>query len=324
MSGAGGGGFVVEVLSLRATGFDAVEQTWREFVPSARLREPGPDVSAELAWQSAAVEGLSAVAYQLSGSVRSSIEPHGQLMACRVATDDGWVGVPRRQFDTRLPWASSGAAAEAAWDGTATVRALIFDLESAQHTARLMSGDDGLVLDVLDPAPRSAALGAHWERTQSYVLSALVAASRSDESEALLEAELSRHALHATLSAFSTTFAEALERSAQPGPAPRSVRRAISFMESRVADPITIDDVAASAGMSTRGLQAAFRRALDTTPTEYLRGLRLAGAHEQLRAGGPETVAEVARTWGFAHPSRFAAFYRERYGRSPSDTVRRG
>ena len=33
---------MVEVLSLRATGFDAVEQTWREFVPSARGRAPGP------------------------------------------------------------------------------------------------------------------------------------------------------------------------------------------------------------------------------------------------------------------------------------------
>ena len=63
---------MVDVLSLRANGFDAVEQTWREFVPSARLREPGPDGKAELAWQSAAVEGLSAVAYQLTGSVRSS------------------------------------------------------------------------------------------------------------------------------------------------------------------------------------------------------------------------------------------------------------
>jgi AraC-like DNA-binding protein len=315
---------VAEVVTLRSTGFDAVEQTWREFVPSARLRDPAPDGTAELAWQSAAVDGLSVVAYQLSGSVRSSIEPHGQLMACRVATDSGWVGAPRREFDSRMPWASSGAVAEAGWEGTAMVRALIFDLETAQESARLMSGDDGLVLKVLDPAPRTAAAGAHWERAHAYVLSALVAASRTTDSEPLLEAELSRHALHATLTAFSTSFADALDRRGQTGPAPRSVRRAISFMESHVAEPITIDDVAVASGMSTRGLQAAFRRTLDTTPTEYLRGLRLAGAHAQLQAGGPHTVADVARTWGFAHPSRFAAFYRERFGRSPSDTARRG
>nr|BFF12191.1 hypothetical protein GCM10025699_34940 [Microbacterium flavescens] len=315
---------VVEVLTLRSTGFDAVDQTWREFVPSARLRDPAPDGTADLTWHSAAVDGLSVVAYQLSGSVQSSIEPHGQLLACRVATDTGWVGAPRRELNSRSPWASSGAAAEAGWVGCATVRALIFDLESAQETARRMSGDDGLVLEVLDPAPRTAAAGAHWERAHSYVLSALVAASRSDAPEPLLEAELSRHALHSTLTAFSTTFADALERAGQTGPAPRSIRRAISFMESHVSDPITVDDVAVAAGMSSRGLQAAFRRSLDMTPTEYLRGLRLAGAHAQLQAGGRHTVAEVARTWGFAHPSRFAAFYRERYGRSPSDTARRG
>lgn len=315
---------MAEVLTLRSTGFDAVEQTWREFVPSARLREPAPDGTAELAWQSATVEGLSVVAYRLSGSVRSAIEPHGQLMACRVSTDAGWVGTPRRAFDSRLPWASSGAVAEAGWDGSATVRALIFDLGRAQETARMMSGDDALVLEVLDPAPRDAVVGAHWERAHAYALSALVASARACGPQPLLETELSRHALHATLTAFSTTFVDAIERAGQAGPAPRAVRRAISFMESHLADPITVDDVAVAAGMSARGLQAAFRRSLGTTPTAYLRGLRLDGAHAQLVEGGPVAVADVARAWGFPHASRFAAFYRERFGRSPSDTARHG
>ncbi|MHC3000483.1 hypothetical protein OB08_15550 [Microbacterium sp. HJ5] len=309
---------------MRQSGFDAVEQTWREFVPSARLRDPGPEGRAELAWQSAALEGISVVAYQLTGNVRSAIEPLSQLMACRVATDSGWVGAPRREYDVALPWASSGAVTEAGWDGPATVRAFVFELDHAQEAARRMSGDDGLMLEVLDPAPRNAAAGAHWERAHSYVLAGLVASSRTGTPEPLLESELRRHALHATLTTFCTSFADALERGGQKRPAPLSVRRAISFMESHAAEPVTIDDIAVAAGMSTRGLQAAFRRAMGTTPTEYLRGLRLAGAHAQLKEGGPLTVAEIARAWGFAHPSRFASHYRARYGRSPSETQRQG
>lgn len=313
-----------DVLTFRTSGFDAVEQTWRQVVPSARLRDPAPDGQAELAWQSATTGGLSVVSYQLTGSVRAAIEPEAQLMACRVATAEGWVGTPHGELDAGLPWASSGASAEAAWQGTALVRAFVFDLASAEEGARRMSGDDRLTLEVLDASPRSASVGAHWERAHAYVHSALVAASRSSVPEPMLEAELRRHALHATLTAFSTTFVDALDRAQQRRPAPLSVRRAISFMESHAAEPITVDDVAAAAGLSVRGLQSAFRRALGTTPTDHLRSLRLAGAHAQLAEGGPMTVSETAHAWGFAHPSRFAAHYRAQYGRSPSETRRSG
>lgn len=315
---------MAEVLSLRSSGFEAVEQTWREFVPSARLREPAPDGQAELTWQSASLDGLSVVAYRLAGSVRSVAEPHAQLMACRVATDNGWVGAPRRDFDAGLPWATSGAVAQAAWEGEAVVRGFVFDLEHAQNAARRMSGDDALVLDVIDPAARGAAMGAYWERAHAYVLGTLVTESRGSAPHPVIEAELRRHALHATLAAFTTTFTDALDRSSQARPAPLSVRRAISYMETHAPEPITIDDIAEAAGMSTRGLQAAFRRALGTTPTDYLRGVRLAGAHAELIEGGSLPVAEIARRWGFPHASRFAAQYRARYGRTPSDARRHG
>jgi transcriptional regulator GlxA family with amidase domain len=33
-------------------------------------------------------------------------------------------------------------------------------------------------------------------------------------------------------------------------------------------------------------------------------------------------VGQIAARWGFAHPGRFAALYREAYGTSPSRTLR--
>lgn len=133
---------------------------------------------------------------------------------------------------------------------------------------------------------------------------------------------MQRHALIATLSAFPTSFHDALARSAQTRAAPATVRRAISYIHTHASEPITVDDVARAARISTRGLQYAFRRALDVSPTEYLRDVRLAGAHEELRRLDAPRVAEIARRWGFASASRFAAHYRARYGRTPAQTSR--
>jgi transcriptional regulator GlxA family with amidase domain len=77
--------------------------------------------------------------------------------------------------------------------------------------------------------------------------------------------------------------------------------------------------------MSPRGLQAAFRREKDTTPTAYLREARLEAAHRELLAADPTTgatVEAIAAAWGFTHRGRFAAAYRTRYGQTPATTLR--
>jgi transcriptional regulator GlxA family with amidase domain len=71
-------------------------------------------------------------------------------------------------------------------------------------------------------------------------------------------------------------------------------------------------------------VQLAFRRHLNTTPTAYLRQVRLAQAHEALRDAVPGdgvTVTAVAARWGFT-PSRFTERYRAAYGVLPSHTLR--
>ncbi|MFI5838014.1 AraC family transcriptional regulator [Micromonospora sp. NPDC051300] len=77
--------------------------------------------------------------------------------------------------------------------------------------------------------------------------------------------------------------------------------------------------------VTPRALQTAFRRHLGITPTAYLRRVRLDRAHRDLtaarRAEG-DTVAAIARRWGYLHTGRFAADYRAAYGRPPGDTLR--
>ena len=105
---------------------------------------------------------------------------------------------------------------------------------------------------------------------------------------------------------------------------PATLRRAVAFIDEHAHQDITIADIAAAAHVTIRAVQLAFRRHLDTTPTRYLRRVRLDHAHRQLLAANPESesVTAVAYRWGFTSSSRFAAYYRTAYGISPSATLR--
>lgn len=103
-----------------------------------------------------------------------------------------------------------------------------------------------------------------------------------------------------------------------------TVHRAVTFIHEHAREDITIADIAAAAHVTARAVQMAFRRHLDTTPTEYLGRVRLEYAHRELAAADPakESITAVAYRWGFASPSRFAARYRAAYGALPSQTLR--
>jgi AraC-like DNA-binding protein len=104
---------------------------------------------------------------------------------------------------------------------------------------------------------------------------------------------------------------------------PRVVRVAVAFIEAHPDQDLTVAEVADAASVTPRALQLAFRRHLQTTPTAYLRRVRLDRAHQELRAADPErvTVTAVAGRWGFGDPSRFARRYREAYGELPNTTL---
>lgn len=106
---------------------------------------------------------------------------------------------------------------------------------------------------------------------------------------------------------------------------PAASRRAADYMHSHAGRPLTLTGIAEQAGITPRALQHAFRRHYGTTPMAYLRQIRLERAHQDLQAAGPsagDTVAAIARRWGWAHPGHFAAVYRQRYGVRPGRTLR--
>lgn len=297
-----------------------VESTWKQFVPSAVLHDVDPQ-RFRFDWHSADLGGVSLIRYDLAAEVRSTAEPQDQILACRVEGPDARVFSDRGDLDASRPWISDGPRVHARWDAGARVTALVFERDSLTRLARRISGDDGLSVRVDDLSPRSARAAAAWDRTFAYLEESAAALDDGTDDDAVLRNELARHAAATTLAVFATTSRIERHRPAQSIPAPATVRRALDFIAENSHRPITVDDVAAAVHISTRGLQYAFRRALDTTPAESLRRARLDGAHRELQSGAPSTVAAVARRWGFSHPSRFAAAYRESFGVLPSVTA---
>jgi AraC-like DNA-binding protein len=102
------------------------------------------------------------------------------------------------------------------------------------------------------------------------------------------------------------------------------VRRAEAFMAENTGAAIRIDDIALAAGLSIRGLQAAFMRHRGMTPHQALTRARLEQVRLRLLQGLPgDRVTDVALHWGFAHLGRFSQTYARRFGESPSATLRR-
>lgn len=104
-----------------------------------------------------------------------------------------------------------------------------------------------------------------------------------------------------------------------------AVRRSIDYIETHLAEPISLTDIATHVQMSRRSIQTGFREDLDTTPIAFVRDRRLDAVRRLLLESGPGdgmTVTQAASRWGFTHLGSFSGVYRRRFGESPSATLR--
>ena len=105
--------------------------------------------------------------------------------------------------------------------------------------------------------------------------------------------------------------------------APRIVREAEHWMRAGGGD-VTVSAVAAKVGVSLRSLEAGFRNWHKSTPSEYLRNIRLQAARAELLAPTESTtVTSAALGNGFFHLPRFSAYYRVAFNETPGQTLRR-
>lgn len=188
----------------------------------------------------------------------------------------------------------------------------LYGPESTRHPLRFHAS-----ADLRTPA------GRHLRATLHFVASQLDALPAGAAGPLLLGAweELLLTQLLVALPHSHSDLAAARHGQAQPV----HVKRARDFIHGHAHERLRLADLAQAAGCSLRTLQGAFAEHTGLPPMTYLQAVRLERAHQTLSEAPPgTTVAEVARRWGFAHGGRFAAAYRDRYGRTPADTLRRG
>lgn len=168
--------------------------------------------------------------------------------------------------------------------------------------------------------PRSRAAVRAWHRALDYVVATL--ASADTAAQPLIAAGMASLLASALLECYPSNLTE--QDPASDLALPETLKEAVSFIHRHTAEDIGINEVAAAVHLTPRAVQYLFRRQLDTTPTEYMRRVRLSRAHQELMTATTpaSTVTEIAQRWGFAHTGRFAVLYRQTYGQSPHTTLR--
>ena len=88
-------------------------------------------------------------------------------------------------------------------------------------------------------------------------------------------------------------------------------------MEANIEEPMSLDELAASIGVSRRQIERLFKRHLDQVPTKYYLELRLRRARELLLQTSM-SIMDITTACGFQSPPHFSKCYRNTFGYPPS------
>lgn len=211
----------------------------------------------------------------------------------------------------------------AAWDADTTVFALKLDHRSLMEHISALRG--GTVIERVE-FPLGLNLGTAAGQSLVAAVQFLWQEMRRDGGIAtspILLAELEDFLMTRLLTAVPGDVSELLQVPA------RRIRReelarVLDYIDAHAHQPLSLAELSRIAMVGGRALQAAFRSELGVTPTAYVRAVRLDRVHADLReAQAGDSVTKIATRWGFSHMSRFATYYKQRFGVAPSHTLNR-
>ena len=93
---------------------------------------------------------------------------------------------------------------------------------------------------------------------------------------------------------------------------------ALNYMEERLTEPLSADDVCAALGISKSYLYQIFQEDLNTTPKAWLTRRRLKLARQEIFLGAKATA--IYPLCGFQDYSAFYRAYKKQFGYAPSET----
>ena len=169
--------------------------------------------------------------------------------------------------------------------------------------------------------PTDTSAGQNWLQTLGWAYSQL---SSKSLPSSYLESQIGEVLASSLLEFHESNHSQALRESAEKKVIPAVVRMIEEFMEEH-AQELTISQIARHAGVTARTVQLSFQRYRGLSPMQWLKEIRLQRVRVELETkqlfGGE--VSSTALKWGFTHLGRFSAEYKQRFGESPSMTLRR-
>jgi AraC-like DNA-binding protein len=209
-------------------------------------------------------------------------------------------------------------------DSCETLSILLSRGRLTEQCAKLLGHEIERPLEFNIQTSLEGAAGQSWRRLGSYVAGELSDPFSMTRQVPTVAQQLEQMVSTAFLLGHSHTYSDALLRP-QSAAVPFYVKRAEAFIEAHFAEPLSLADIAAHAGVSARSLQNGFQNFRNTTPMGFLRSLRLKRAYETLLLSDPGTVTvtEIALRCGFGHLGEFATAYRHTFGEAPRQTLAR-
>jgi AraC-like DNA-binding protein len=295
----------------------------------ARVRIAADGGGAQTRMRRTHVGSLAIDELQFCYDMSYDAEPPESILLCRVHTgvlQEQRPGQPTQAF-TPNTVAAIGAVEGVPVTGTihrtrfdiVTIDRRLLDQVAAGAPTRAEGG-----VRLLGAAPISPAANRVLVATIDYIRDQAAAHPRAANNQ-LIDGAIRRHLAAAVLCAYPNTAWSCSTIEDHHDGTPALLRKAMAFIDDNAHRDISLTDIAESIWVTPRAVQYLFRKHRDCTPTDYLRRVRLHNAHMDLVAGNPTdtTVAQIAAKCGFGHMGRFALHYRQAYGESPHETLRR-
>ncbi|WP_433790638.1 hypothetical protein [Actinoplanes sp. CA-252034] len=235
-----------------------------------RLARPGPDFLFRSRTAASGDVALNRLSYR--GRAETRAEPFGAVTTALLF--DGWYSVGAGGRSHRFTAGDAllvplGAALDVSWSGI-DLQTVRFPLAAVTRAAQRL-GVEPVDFRFDAPTPVSARMNRHWIATVGYVTRVFAGPDPAVTHPLVYATALDTLAAAAVAVFPNTTMTAGY--TAGPGQVPPAVvRRALAYIDAHAAEPITVEDIAAAAGIGVRGLQAAFARHGDLTPPRACAG----------------------------------------------------
>lgn len=156
-------------------------------------------------------------------------------------------------------------------------------------------------------APDTRALAAHYDLTLAALVRALLAGDAA--------------AADPLVTILARTLEGMAGRPAVP-PVAERINDLMAFIQTQLEGSLTVEEMAAEAGMSVNSLIVHFTSVTGRTPAQYMLRQRLRRACWFLM-NRPLSVAEIAFATGFSSHAHLCAIFRRKLGMSPGEWRRR-